>query len=197
MSDYAPPEQAYYGDYINYEQNHRYSYDSGLLALPVAGPTPAVKVIRIHGGVGFRTLDFGAARTGKPPVIPTMDDTPNDTFLGGTFDAALPVPNASSSSYDWAVTGEYTFVQLTPRVVGEDTFPVGGYPYPTVQQQYAATYISGGTAANPEALPIAEYDTFWNGVASNQTAVDITDGTFTWPFLAYPPVFTSDSIVSN
>ena len=196
----AQIEAATTQDYSDYAQDSTYEYDSGLLALPVAGPTAAVKVIRLHGGFGLRHLNFNAAREGRPPVIPPMQNTVGgtDTFLSGSFATALPVPIPNASGYSWGMSGDYTFVQLTPRVVGTDTFPVGSYPF-SCQTQDLAALTSVGSVAVPPFLPYATtaaYNGFWNANVAT-AGVNLSTGNWSWPFLAYPPVFSSSVLLNN
>lgn len=189
-------ETSGYTDYTNYEQDSSYTYDTGLLALPVAGSESAVKVIRLHGGYGTRTLKYDMARKGRPPIVPTMIDTPNDTFLGGTITTELPTGGQTSLGYKWHVAGDYTFVQTTPRIVGLNTFPVGIYPGPMIPQDIGAQGQGGSMAVPPfESQTLENYDNFWNGIAAS--TVDISTAGWTWPFLAFPPIFSTDLALSN
>ena len=190
------PEVAQYNDYSDYHQDNHYTYDTGLLALPVAGAESAVKIIRLHGGYGTRKLDFNMSRQGRPPIVPTMVDTPNDTFLGGSLGCALPSASQNSQGYTWTVGGEYTFIQTTPRIVGLNTFPVGTYPGSMTTQDLGALGQGGDDAVPPyESMTLENYDNFWNGIAAS--TVDIPSGTWTWPFLAFPPIFSTDLALSN
>lgn len=184
------PEQILFNDYGEYTQDNHFDYDSGLLALPVAGSEPAVKVIRLHGGYGKRTLKFNETRLGRPPIVPTMTDTMNDTFLGGTLFTALPGAPSTSAGYTWHISGQYEYVQLTPRIVGEDTFPVGAYTG-SMQSQDLAAYTDSGPSGVPPYAPmtLTAYNAFWDGFT---TDIDIASGDWTWPYLAFPPVFSTD-----
>lgn len=188
------------GDYLGYDQQHNYDYDTGLIALPIASRTPGFRLIRLHGGIGRRKVEWKTARHGKPPIIPTMVNGPNDTFLGGTVAPQLPVPNAAADGYDWRVSGTYDFVQTMPRIVGVDTFPVGAYPFQVLPQEKIAGTISGPNANDytqsfdPD-FYLSEYDAFWNGVASAN--VSLSDGLYIWPYLALPPVFSTDLTLTN
>lgn len=186
-----------YNDYQRFDQNNHYTYDSGLVALPVAGPTPAVRVIRLHGGYGTRTLNYAMARDGRPPVIPAMIDTPNDTFLSGDVAFGLPGSGQTSQGYNWSVTGEYTFIQLTPRIVGENTFPVGVYPGAQVTQDLGADGQGGADTVPPyESMTLPEWEAFWTPIASAAEANPLNSD-WTWPYLAFPPIYSSSLPLAN
>jgi len=57
-------------DYGDYRMSHDYMTDQGLISVPIAGATEAFVTIRVHGGIGFRNVDWVASRAGRPPIIP-------------------------------------------------------------------------------------------------------------------------------
>ena len=191
-----PPETDGYNDYNDYSQDSNFSYESGLVAIPLASATPAVRVVRLHGGFGLRQLDFNSARQGRPPIIPPMADTVNDTFLSGNVAFALPTASQQAAGYNWAVSGTYEYIQLEPRVVGIDTFPVGGYPAPMQTVDMAAFTLGGNSVIPPYApVSVADFNTFWSNF--EPSIAQISSGNWTWPFLAFPPAFTSTTLLSN
>lgn len=184
--------------YDKYQQDHRYEYDNGLVVMPVASRTAAHKVVRLHGGVGIRRVSFDTVRRGKPPVIPTMADTNWDTFVGGTVTAMTPIPNFQTGGFNWHVSGEYLYVQTEPRVVGQNTIPTGGYPFPVAPNDALATsYASGAAGA---AFANAADGTNANEAAAEAVGNDIVDHDnerYVWPFTMMPTIFSNDQLIGS
>ncbi len=181
--------------YTAADQTNDFEYDTGVVVLPVASREAAHCLIRLHGGLGFRRAKWRAARTGNPPIIPAMGDTTGDTFLGGTASPDLPTPSRSGSGYDWVARGEYLYVQDTPRIVGTNPLPVGQHPFLCVDQAMAAAETIGNELT--EYLTQGSPD-FQSVVTAAVAAVTVeTDGSYSWPFLAYPTVFTSTHLIQD
>ncbi len=187
------------GGYQQSDQTHEYEYETGLVALPLAKREPGHKIIRVHGGFGMRRVKWSAQRSGNPPIIPAMADTSGDVFLGGVVAPQLPRPSTDNRGYDWKTSGEYVFVQSTPRVAGTSHFPVGSHPfYPAAQAAEAARLV--GNSIN-SLIPPQDND----GGAYFQSAVTILedtikirpDGSYTWPVLALPTIFASTHILQD
>lgn len=192
-------DESGYGDYTDSSQEHSFRSEGGLVAMPLAQREPGHKIIRIHGGIGYRTVAWRYARSGKPPIIPAAVDTTGDTLLNTVVSPLLPVPNPIASGYDWVVSGTYEYVQDVPRQAGYDTFPVGSHPYPVLpQDNLARAYVrnhlqdyfdaldDGDPATNP-------FDVLYTAVSHDLTFA----GTFSWPFRALPPVFSSDHMIGD
>lgn len=186
------------GSYGPLRSDQSYEYDSGIVALPLAGATPAHRLIRLHGGFGRRTVSWSASRAGKPPIVPSMANTQGDVFLGGSMETALPVPNPQVGGYNWSVSGVYTFVQTTPRKAGTDTFSAGAYPYPMsptdqlAQQCTTPEAIAATIAATPAS---AKTNAF--GLAVSPDKEEHRNDTYLWPFTLLPPVFTNDYLIGG
>jgi len=179
------------GAYQQSDQAHEYTYDPGIVPVPVAGRTAAHRLIRLHGGIGTRTINWTTARLNRPPYIPTMADTSGDTFIGGSVVPSLPTPSASKPGhYNWQVSGSYTYVQNTPRVVGTDALPVGQHPFPTPAP---AGYVPSAVAQLD--MTTATLNEIANALVGS-VKVDPT-GDFAWPFLMIPAQFTSDHILRD
>ena len=90
-----------------------YSYDKGLLVIPVMGPdgTPP-KVIRVHAPVGYRKVQWSYKKRATPPIMPSMSDTPSgDLFLTGDLSLPVPALGGAQNQLDYVAAGEYTYVQ--------------------------------------------------------------------------------------
>lgn len=183
------------GSHTEYKQDNDYTYDSGLVVMPVLGLTPKHRVIRLHSGVGMRTVTWRASRTGAPPIIPAAVDTDGDKLLGTVVTPVLPAPNEQAKGYNWLVTGEYTFVQTTPRIAGTNAFPTGNYPYIVSPQCDVGADLIGSQAAS---------------IIRNNPGTDVTDqitelavqrapvsnGVVTWPFTVLPAAASSTHLIT-
>lgn len=175
------------GEYDAYTQDHRYEHDTGIVALPVCGPTPKVRLIRLHGGAGIRRIKWRAVRQGTPPVVPTAQDTTADKLLHSTVTPSLPVADQGTGRYTFAVTGEYVYAQITPRVCGTNTLPTGAFPFRIDPMDSQAKELAG---------QVSQSGTF------DQWADRIADGVYSaapagtpWPFTFIPPKFTAATFV--
>lgn len=196
MSDNLNYDAAGANTYQRYTQDHRFEYDNGLIVWPVAGRTPAFRVIRLHGGVGVRRVEWEASRRGKPPIVPSMTDTDYDTFLGGSITAALPQPDPQSIGYSWHVSGSYLYVQTQPRIVGTNSIPTGGFPYPVVPNDALGNQLVADQVGNvlTNATPTDNVADLI-GQAVGEDTVDHEEDNYLWPLTVLPPVFTNDNII--
>lgn len=188
-------DDAFPEGYSRSDQDTEFHYDTGVIAVPTAGAEPGHKLIRLHGGIGRRVVNWDVRRRGNPPIVPTMSDTTGDTFLGGSIMPSLPVPtrDAQGRGYDWKVKGRYEYVQDDPRVVGTDAIPVGQHPffYPAAATAAAQLVGSSGFAAY-------QTDGFAGFVGVAEANLELQDdGTYLWPVLALPATFTSTHIVQD
>lgn len=183
-------------DYTSYAQQHQFSHDLGVVPIPVASRTAGHKVIRLHGGMATRKVDWVAGRAGRPPVIPAAGDTEGDTLLSSTVVPHLPVMQSGAAGYNWRVTGSYLYVQNDPRVAGTDPFPVGNYPFEVepaasvardVLDPYVETYYINATEGR-------RFPTLIEQVAND---LDMSQPMWTWPILALPSRFTSTHIIGG
>lgn len=193
--DATDPQPAAYQEY---EQTHEYSFDPGLVYLPVASATPQKPVrIRLHGGYGLRVTDWSASRKGGPPTIPQyrLDNDadseslkPTDRILGASTTVHLPVMDTNKGAMDFRASGTIVMCQVLdtgPRVNGVDPLPSGRYPFAipavdTIMSPYLDGYTeteSGGTASKQ----VAEY--------LNRNT-DLTERSKPWPVTVYSQVFT-------
>lgn len=184
------------GSYGEYVGDSSYEYDPGILALPTAGATPGFALIRLHGGIGRRTVSWNAKRAGKPPIIPSMTDTPGDTFLGGTASLGLPNPNPQVGGYNWDVSGAYTYVQTVPRIVGQRTLSAGSFPFPIAPNDaIASALVEPALGPVAAAAEVDKADVFAKAVSP--TAADRAADTYLWPFTLLPPAFTNDYLIGG
>lgn len=182
-------ESSNFGDYKHIEQDNDFTYDSGVAVCPVATRTAAHKIIRLHGGIGFRITRWSASRDGRPPIIPAYGNAGSDRILSATVTPSLPVIDPTNSAYNWTVSGEYIYVQNSPRLAGYNTFPVGQYPFPVLPQMNMASAM------------LEPYFAYYTGADPMQNLVETAAADikfkqqYTWPILALPSVFSSTHII--
>jgi hypothetical protein len=178
--------------YGQYTQDHSYETDPGV--------TSAHRVIRLHGGLAMRRVKWTATRTGKPPIIPTPVSTNSDRIIAHSVTTSLPTPNTQTLGYDWAVNGEYLYVQATPRIAGTHTLPTGGYPFPMgAVDSVASAIISSkiGNYTTPTVGAINPIDSLMTAIGEDAAHVDHDEDKYLWPFTSLPKSFTSDRILSE
>lgn len=184
------------GSYRDYSQDHVYSHDHGLVVLPVAGRAAGHRVIRLHGGIATRTVNWSASRGGRPPLIPAAADTNGDTLLSSTIVPTLPRVNAQARSYDWSVSGTYVYVQNTPRVPGVNAFPAGNHPYAVLPQaalaagELPSNLMTPGYSGN-RADAQTEYLTGQGGHNPENA------GYTSWPLTVLPAAYSSTHIIGG
>ncbi len=187
--------------YHKFQADNEYTYDAGLVVMPTCGSTPGHKVIRLHGGIGLRHVAWDAKRRGQPPVIPTMSDTYGDTFLSGSVTPSLPAPNNQTNTYNWSVTGFYTFVQNTPRVAGERGYPTGSYPFTLFSQNALASDLLGNTVntvlsnQSPGTTDAARFDQIVEAAFNDRTTDG--EGGVVWPYTFIAPQFSSTHLIGG
>lgn len=156
-------------NYTGYSQSHGYTYDPGLLVMPLADGGHVV--VRVHQGVGFRQVGWDATKRDTPPVVPTAGDVVDTngattaTLLGAAVTAPLPAVNPAGNGYDWSVSGVYTYVLTNPLTFdGSEGIPTGDYPFTTNYLQLGIGSLAGGLGfatfptTNPDAITI-QFDT--------------------------------------
>lgn len=185
------------GSYRGLHQWHKYTNVRGLIVLPVASTDSQHVVIRLHGGYGTRTVRWDHRRLGMPPMIPAAADTDGDTILSETVMPHLPQHNPQNHQYDWRVEGEYTYVQNSTRIAGQNAFPAGNHPYLVLPQANAAQSVVAvlsetdlNTVPNP-----ADYIT--ETAIANLPTADNADGTMQWPLTMLPAALTSTHIIGG
>lgn len=194
LAQRTDPDRASYNEY---SQDHEYTYKSGLAVMPVLGNTPRHRVLRLHSGFGMRRVAWSTSRRGSPPMIPTMSDTAGDTFLSGTVTPVLPNPNDNSGGYNWAVSGEYLFVQNSPRIAGVNALPTGNYPFVVSLQGGIGSDLIGSETLEEIALlsPSVDPTDTISELMVTHTPVS-PSGTVVWPFTVLPAVASSTHIIA-
>lgn len=174
-------------------QHHRYEYDSGVVVCPVASRTPGHRRIRLHGGVGMRVVKWSAERSGKPPIVPSHADTINDTLLSSTVNAQLPIPQPQSGTYLFRMSGEYVFVQTSPRLLGTNAIPTGLHPFPVEPMDGMAEQMIGSALAQYGTInDLATFDSAMQAVANKISNSGATD--YVWPITVIPTIFSAPII---
>lgn len=175
-----------------YKQDHEYTHDSGVVVLPVAGRTAKHRRIRLHGGIGHRIVRWEASRLGKPPLAP-KPETIGDTILSTCVHAHLPIPSPGSNAYLFRMSGEYVFVQDSPRVVGVNALPTGAHPYPVEPMDTVAETTLGSALSQSPPTTIAEFDTVVEALQNRVVNSGASD--FVWPLTVFPIHFTGNLLM--
>lgn len=120
--------------YFEYKQGNQYTYDSGNVVMPVAGPDgTAPQVVKLCAAIGTRTIAANALKVDAPPILPSMGRNTNegDIFLSGAISLPLPQINSNQTGFNYKGSCEYLFVQPgPPRGYNDgDTFETGRYPF--------------------------------------------------------------------
>lgn len=121
-------------NYFTYQQGNNYSYDAGLLVLPVAGPDGSPpRVVKTHATIGRRSVSVHAIKVDTPPVIPSLgvNTAEGDIFLGGGLSLPLPQINSNQNGFNYFADGQYEYVQPGPPRGYDptDCFQTGNYPF--------------------------------------------------------------------
>lgn len=168
--------------YEGYGQDNQYKYDPGYLVLPTSQGEPIV--VRVHGGVGVRSVTFNAMKRGTPPIIPKAGDLDEATFLGSTVSVPLPAAQQGVAGYDWSVSGRYDYVYQTASGCfpdGSVNFKTGEYPFPTRAKQFLQGAGSVIGAFVSEVIP---------------TNTDF--GTvYSWPYTTLGKQFVQDDLIDG
>lgn len=133
--------------YQDYRMSNQYTYDPGVLVLPVAGPDgTAPRIIKIHAAIGRRIAVMNAVKVDTPPILPRMgrNTKEGDVFVGGSLSLPLPQVNAQQTGFNYKASAQYEYVQpVTPRGYNDnDAFQTGCYPFPLI-------LIDGLASGNP------------------------------------------------
>lgn len=177
-------ESGGYQDYDTYQQVHSYTSAPGIVQLPVASRSSGVRLIRLHGGVGTRVVNFTAARHGRPPVLPSPVNLSADTLLSSGVSVPLPRPNTRAGGFDWVVTGTYVYSQNNLRTPGTDNLPTGEYPFALPVQTSMAEALDT-TVSSQNRSPV----TLGNAI------IDHVTGSYIWPYTDLPPISFSKELI--
>lgn len=120
--------------YFTYQQGNNYSYDPGLLVLPVAGPDGSPpRVIKTHAAIGSRSINVHAVKVDTPPVMPSLgvNTAEGDIFLGGYLSVPLPQINSNQNGFNYFADFQATYLQPGPPrgFTDYDCFQTGNYPF--------------------------------------------------------------------
>lgn len=174
-------------------QTHAYETVTGLIVIPRCIGNP--KIVRLHSGYGTRRVQWSATRVQRPPVIPAAEDLTNDTYLGGTVWAELPIPDPIRGGYNYHVKGEYVYLQTvvrdaydpnqqTHRTPGVDSLPTGVYPYQMgLQNSQLADVLTNLDV--PETANVYNVNNILGASVGDGGLVDV-GSLYPWPFTSYP-----------
>jgi hypothetical protein len=118
--------------YHEFQMVPSYRWKSGKAPLPVAARPGSknvpCKVVTLHAPMTYMVLRWRARRTGPKPLVPKPKDLSNATLLEFEISMPLEVPQPDGLSFDWEITGAYTYVLKTPLDPDALRLPGGGSP---------------------------------------------------------------------
>lgn len=120
--------------YDKYNLDNEYSYDSGTLVLPCAGPDGSPpRIVKTHASIGFRKCTLDSQKTGAPPWFPRIgvNTEAGDIFLGASLSIPIPAITTGQTGYRYSVRGEINYVQPGEPRGADDVFETGEYPFET------------------------------------------------------------------
>jgi hypothetical protein len=129
------------GMYKHVDNTSSYHYSPGVLVLPLAyspsaGSTDSpVALVRVHAPYATRTVDWATRKDLSPPRIPKPDSVENFYFVGGDISVSMPIHNNQGSSYSWAVTGSYQYIETVPRT-STTSLPTARLPFVATSDAY-------------------------------------------------------------
>lgn len=156
-------------DYYDRADNaHEYTYESGMLVLPVmAGRNAQVppKIINVHTPYGLRRSKIGNSKRKTPPPFPApgVNTASGDVFLDGSIKFSTNIGGAQQNFLEYHVDTDYLYVQaIQPsgnpvRGVG-DIFQTSRLPF-TTDNLNAAMLIAEQQGSSQSALstfPLAD-----------------------------------------
>ncbi len=146
-------------NYYTYEQGNEYTYDPGLLVLPVAGPDGSLpRVIKIHAAIGSRSIVTNAVKVDTPPIMPSLgvNTSEGDIFLSGVLSVPLPQINSNQNGFNYFANFQATYLQPGPPrgYTDIDCFQTGNYPFalPIIDAmaQYVLTAATINSTGDPD-----------------------------------------------
>jgi len=183
--------------YINYSNDNSYSYNAGMLVLPVAGPDgSAPRIIKTHASIGMRKMEFSTSKSGAPPWVPAIatNTQSGDIFLGGTINAPLPEISSNQSEMIYAMHGSYMFVQPgAPRGVN-DVFDTSEYPFQLPLISFMSAFDTLANNSSNGSVQWAADDDTNQSIESNEPNWD--DASYTWRDMSIPGFFMSADLLS-
>ena len=103
-------------NYQDYTAFSSYQFDDGIEVVPLCkkatDPPPHFILVRRHAPTGIRTVEVSGTKTGAPPVMPDMINTPSgDVFLGADVSILHPLTNETAGIRTFRTDGTYRFAQ--------------------------------------------------------------------------------------
>ena len=109
---------------VGYRERSEFESEEGILLLPLTNPTAGnedgtlgnTAMIRLHNRIGMRRVRWATSKSLAPPIIPAPVDAVHsgDKIVGHRIEIMKTTP-VQNGSFDWVVTGEYTYLQNSPR----------------------------------------------------------------------------------
>ena len=121
--------------YTLYRIRSEYSYQSGLMGVPVASaiPNTSAEMICVHAPFSRRVVHWTAERFGALPELPSPSTgSSNEVLLAYRIIPEAPQPRRAAGDYLYQVSGVYEYQLLIPLVFGTDSIPSSALPCTTV-----------------------------------------------------------------
>lgn len=117
-----------------YEVRTEYIWESGIVQSAVAQESDATdsRILKLSGAYGKKVVTWTATRVGIPPVLPApVGASGNEVLLSAVIRPRAPDLEASGTTLEYEVSGEYVFALLRPPWYA-DGIPMGSPPYTTI-----------------------------------------------------------------
>jgi hypothetical protein len=129
-----------YANYSKWGSDNTYRITSGQFVIPLAitqgeatTENAAFVLVSAHPPISFRNVTFDTTKKGGPPVVPSPESSGPFVFLEGQLHFSGPSVSTNGYSFDWGVSGSYTYVQ-NARFDPGDGFVLTSFPFPLAQQ---------------------------------------------------------------
>lgn len=108
------------GLYDDYRDDFAYTFAPGVVVTPCADGAPLA--VRVHKPYSLRTQTFNVRKKNNPPVVPgpmNSSQSGGDVLLAQVVSVPMPSPSGTNPpTWNWTVSGQYTYLEATPHVVG-------------------------------------------------------------------------------
>lgn len=108
------------GLYSDYRDDFAYTFAPGVVVTPCADGAPLA--VRVHKPYSVRTQTFNVRKKNNPPVVPgpmNSSQSGGDVLISQVVSVPMPSPSGTNPpTWNWTVSGQYTYLEATPHVVG-------------------------------------------------------------------------------
>jgi len=115
--------------YDQYSMQTAYTWNTGILQLPVQGPFgTACKIVQVHAPMGQKIVSWRAMRTGGMPKLPPTKPTNSNEVLASTVVKPAVTSKMADGNIQVMVEGQYTYFLRKP-VTSLDEMAMGVCPF--------------------------------------------------------------------